>query len=266
MSECGTHKCGAEHSCNMFCASIDNLSVSYGRIRAVEGVSFTFSCGELTAIVGPNGGGKSSILKAILGKVDYSGQVALCTSAPGRSGPVIGYVPQQSGIPEDSPVSVLDLMLISEGYRPAWFYVPRKKKMQMMEILELVSAEKLAYRRIGELSGGEQQRVLLACSLNPMPDLLLLDEPVSAVDVRGMELFYEIICGLRHKFHMAIVLVSHDIVTIARHADSMILVDRKVIARGRPSDIIRLPEFRSTLGIVAGDIVKDSHICGAGHD
>jgi len=248
----------------MFCASIENLSVNYGRIRAVEGVSFTFSCGELTAIVGPNGGGKSSILKAILGKVDYRGNVSLCTRSRNGSGPVIGYVPQQSGIPKDSPVSVLDLMLISEGYKPAWFYVPSKKKKQMMDILSLVSAENLAHRRVGELSGGEQQRVLLACSLNPMPDLLLLDEPVSAVDVRGMELFYEIICGLRHRFHMAIVLVSHDIVTIARHADSMILVDRRVIASGRPSDIMKLPEFRSSLGIVAGDIGKDSHICGAG--
>ncbi|HPS57444.1 MAG TPA: metal ABC transporter ATP-binding protein [Spirochaetota bacterium] len=248
----------------MFCASIENLSVSYGRIKAVEDVSFTFSCGELTAIVGPNGGGKSSILKAILGKVDYRGHVRLCANSARKSGPVIGYVPQQSGIPKDSPVSVLDLMLISEGYMPAWFYVPRKKQQQMIDILELVSAEKLAHRRVGELSGGEQQRVLLACSLNPMPDLLLLDEPVSAVDLRGMELFYEIICGLRHKFHMAIVLVSHDIVTIARHADSMILVDRNVIAKGRPSDIIKLPEFRSKLGLVSGDIVKDSHICGAG--
>lgn len=263
MNECSTHKCQAGHMCDRFCASIENLSVSYGRIRAVGNVSFTFSCGELTAIVGPNGGGKSSILKAILGKVAYTGQVNLCAKSRKQSGPVIGYVPQQAGIPKDSPVSVMDLMLISEGYMPAWFYVPRKKKQQMIDILSLVSAEHLAYRRVGELSGGEQQRVLLACSLNPMPDLLLLDEPVSAVDVRGMELFYEIICGLRHKFHIAIVLVSHDIVAIARHADSMVLVDGSVIAKGRPSEIIKLPEFRSSMGIVAGDIVKDSHICGA---
>lgn len=263
MKHCDIHRCSPGNECNRFFGSVEGLSVSYGVRKAVNDVSFRFSCGELTAIVGPNGGGKSSILKAILGKVNYDGKINLCSRSASRGRPVIGYVPQQSGIPKDSPMNVLDLMLVSEGYLPAWFHIPRKKKAEMMDILSLVSAEKLAYRKIGELSGGEQQRVLLACSLNPMPELLLLDEPVSAVDINGMELFYEIICDLRRKFHMSIVLVSHDIITIARHVDSMILVDGRVMAQGKPSHVMNLPVFRSTLGRLAWDAETDDHVRGA---
>ncbi len=262
MKSCDAHGCGHGHACNRFCATVNGLTVSYGGRKAVEDVSFTFSCGELTAIVGPNGGGKSSILKAILGKVRYDGTVDLCAKTGTRGKPVTGYVPQQAGIPKDSPLNVLDLMLISEGYLPAWFHVPASKKRSMIEILSLVSAENLAYRKVGELSGGEQQRVLLACSLNPMPDLLLLDEPVSAIDIGGMELFYEIICDLRRRFHMAIVLVSHDIMTIAKHADSMILVNRSVIASGRPAELMKLPGFRSTLGFGMNGNGRDTHTHG----
>jgi len=264
VKHCDIHSCNSGESCNQFCATVENLTVRYGQVKAVENVSFSFSCGEITAIVGPNGGGKSSILKAILGKVPYEGSISLCKKNVKNGKPVIGYVPQQAGIQKDSPINVLDLMLISGGYKPAWFYTPQRKKNELLDILSLVSAEKLAYRKVGELSGGEQQRVLLACSLIPMPDLLLLDEPVSAVDMSGMELFYEIICDLRHKFHMAIVLVSHDISTIARHADSMILVNRKVIAGGIPSQVMRLPAFRLNLGTLlnAHNIKRDTHIRG----
>ena len=263
MKQCNVHNCGHDHACSRFCASVNGLSVSYNGIQAVKNVSFTFSCGELTAVVGPNGGGKSSILKAILGKVPYSGSIELCAEPSSGRKPVIGYVPQQAGIPKDSPLNVMDLMLVAGGYRPAWFHASARKKEQMMEILAMVSAEKLARRRISELSGGELQRVLLACSLNPMPDLLLLDEPVSAIDIKGMDLFYEIICDLRRRFHMAIVLVSHDIFAIARHADSMILLNRSVIAMGRPADVMNMPEFRTTLGPLSGDPATYNHHHGA---
>ena len=264
MKHCDAHGCGSADSCSQFCATVEGLTVKYGTVKAVENVSFGFSCGELAAIVGPNGGGKSSILKAILGKVPYEGNINLCKKNAASGRPVIGYVPQQVGIQKDSPINVLDLMLISGGYKPAWVYTTKRRKNELLEILSLVSAEKLAYRRVGELSGGEQQRVLLACALIRMPDLLLLDEPVSAVDMSGMELFYEIICDLRRTFHMAIVLVSHDISAIARHADSMILVNRKVIAGGNPDQVMRLPEFRLTLGTMLNvrNIKKDTHFRG----
>ncbi|MCU0821544.1 MAG: metal ABC transporter ATP-binding protein [Spirochaetes bacterium] len=251
--------------CGECSTDIKGLTVSYGGNRAVENVDLHFSCGELTAITGPNGGGKSSILKAILGQVEYQGKICFPSSNRNGQRPRIGYVPQNVAIQQDSPLSVCDLLLISEGYLPAWMGITRKKRAKMIDLLSLVSAENLADRKVGELSGGELQRVLLACSLNPIPDILLLDEPVSAVDANGMKNFYEIICNLRRMFHMAIVLVTHDVTSIAQHADILLVVNKKVIIKGRPVEVLGSREFISLMGSVyvdPADILKDLHCHG----
>ena len=256
------HKCSIDGICDKCCTYIEGVSVSYGGLKAVDNIDFRFSCGELTAIIGPNGGGKSSVLKAILGDIEFQGSVGFCSTSGNGKKPRIGYVPQKVSIQPDSPISVLDLMLLSQGYLPAWMHVPKKKKKEMIDLLKIVSSENLAQRRVGELSGGELQRVLLACSLNPLPDLLLLDEPVSAVDVKGMEAFYEIICNLRKVFHMSIVLVTHDIGAIAPHADKMILMNKKIFAMGDPMHVLKHPEFRKQMGSVYPfftKVLKDKH-------
>jgi len=259
------HKCSIDGACDRCCTYIEGVSVSYRGIKAVDNIDFRFSCGELTAIIGPNGAGKSSILKAILGDVEYDGSIGFCSTSGNGKKPRIGYVPQKVSIQPDSPISVLDLMLLSQGYKRTWIHVSKKKKKEMTGLLAIVSAEDLASRRVGELSGGELQRVLLACSLNPLPDLLLLDEPVSAVDVKGMESFYEIICNLRKVFHMSIVLVTHDIGAIAPHADKMILMNKKIYAIGEPLQVLKHPEFRKQMGSVYPfftKVIKDTHLSG----
>jgi len=259
------HKCGIEESCDQCCTYIDGLSVSYNGVKAVDNISFGFSCGELTAIIGPNGGGKSSILKAILGEVEFTGKIGFCSTSGNGIRPRIGYVPQNVSIQADSPISVMDLLLISQGYISAWMYLSKSKRDAMLDLLSVVSAENLADRRIGELSGGELQRVLLACSLNPVPELLLLDEPVSAVDIKGMESFYEIICNLRKKFHISILLVTHDISAIAQHADNMILLNKKIYAIGSPTEVLKHQEFGKQMGGILSippNITNDAHIYG----
>jgi len=256
------HKCSINGKCDECCTYIEGLSISYGGVNAVDNIDFRFSCGELTAIIGPNGGGKSSVLKAILGEVDYRGSIGFCSTSVNGEKPRIGYVPQKVSIQPDSPISVLDLMLLSRGSLSGWLHIARKKKKEMVDLLEIVSAENLASRKVGGLSGGELQRVLLACSLNPLPDLLLLDEPVSAVDVKGMEAFYEIICNLRKVFHMSIVIVTHDIGAIAPHADKMILMNKKIFAIGDPAHVLKHPEFRKQMGSVYPfftNVLKDKH-------
>ncbi len=255
--------------CGHCCTVIDGLTVSYGRNIAAENITTSFTCGELTAIVGPNGAGKSSILRAILGQVRHSGTVTHCGTLAQNGGPRIGYVPQKVSIAPDSPVSVCDFMLLAAGYRHVWFAVPRKNRDEMAGLLSLVNAEKLVDRTIGTLSGGELQRVLLACSLNPMPEILLLDEPISAFDVRGMDLFYEMICELRKKFHLAIVVVTHDIDLIARHADRMILMDRTILAQGAPAEVVKHPAFISVVGpahLDAAEKTGADHFSGDHHD
>jgi zinc transport system ATP-binding protein len=257
------NKCGKENPCGQCCTFIEDLTVRYDKHTAVENVSFQFLCGELTAIIGPNGAGKSTILKAILGQVKYNGFISYCSSIAGRGKPSTGYVPQKASIRQDSPINVCDFMLISAGFLPAWIYIPKIKRDEIKAVLSLVSAEKLIDRKIGELSGGELQRVLLACSLNPIPDILLLDEPVSAVDAKGMDIFYEIICDLRKRIHLAIVVVTHDIGSIARHADKMILMNKKILAQGSPQYVLNHPVFKFEMGsVIPGTIetISDTHL------
>ncbi|MCL1834475.1 MAG: metal ABC transporter ATP-binding protein [Leptospirales bacterium] len=265
MENNSSHKCSAKGSCDNCCTYIDAVSVSYNGVKAVDNINFRFSCGELTAIIGPNGGGKSSILKAILGEIEFEGNIGFCSTSGNGERPRIGYVPQNVSIQADSPINVIDLMLISQGYISAWIYPSKRKRREMQDLLDVVSAGNLAHRRIGELSGGELQRVLLACSLNPIPDLLLLDEPVSNVDIKGMESFYEIICNLRKKFHISILLVTHNIGAIVAHADNMILLNKKIYAMGTPIEVLKHQEFKKQMdGIssIPSKIIKDTHIHG----
>ena len=104
-------------------------------------------------------------------------------------------------------------------------------------------------RRLGALSGGELQRVLVALALDPLPDLLLLDEPVSGVDHNGLALFYDILADLRAKEDMAIILVSHDLALAARHADQVVLMNRGILASGTPGEVFRDPQMKATFGM-----------------
>lgn len=251
-------------SCGGCSTIIRSLSVQFSGRKAVSDISLSFSCGELTAIIGPNGGGKTSILKSILGEIPYSGKIDFCISS-GKKKPRIGYLPQKIAVQKDSPVSVCDFLLLSEGYPFTWLRVSKKRREMKIKQLEIVSAENLIDRRIGELSGGEIQRVLLAASINPAPDILLLDEPVTALDSKGIDIFYELICSLRKKFHMTILVVSHDIGAISKHADKMYLINEKVITHGTPAEVLSSSEFRREMGEVyfkLSDTKTDHHIYG----
>ena len=136
------NNCSVDGRCDKCCTYIEGLSVNYGKVNAVDNIDFRFSCGELTAIIGPNGGGKSSILKAILGDVEYRGSIGFCSTSGNGKKPRIGYVPQKVSIQPDSPISVLDLMLLSRGSMSAWMYITKKKKKEMIDLLEIVSAGK----------------------------------------------------------------------------------------------------------------------------
>ena len=251
-------------SCSGCSTIIRSLSVQFSGRKALSDISLSFSCGELTAIIGPNGGGKTSILKSILGEIPYSGKIDFCISS-GKKKPRIGYLPQKIAVQKDSPVSVCDFLLLSEGYPFTWLRVSKKRREMKIKLLEIVSAENLIDRRIGELSGGELQRVLLAASINPVPDILLLDEPVTALDSKGIDIFYELICSLRKKFHMTILVVSHDIGAISKHADKMYLINEKVITHGTPSKVLSSREFRREMGEVyfrLSGAKTDHHIYG----
>ncbi len=237
------------HECGLRCVSLEKVGVKKGRRRLIEDVSLELHCGEITAIIGANGAGKTTLIRAILGDVPHTGRVRFNDHNGNEvSGIKIGYVPQQLHFDLSSPVSVTDLFASVGSRRPAFFGAGKARRERTHACLAAAGCEKLADRRLGELSRGELQRILLALALDPVPDLLILDEPVSGVDAGGLEQFYSTVSGLRHNYHMAIVLISHDLPLVEKYADRVVLMGGRVLAYGRPEEVYATEAFRKTFG------------------
>ena len=245
-------------SCEHCCIKIEDLNVEFGGNAVVRNVNFHINCAELVALTGPNGAGKTSLLRAIIGEIPYRGKMIFQIAGRPHISPRIGYVPQRVGIDPDSPMSVLDLVTASTSWRPIWLGANRSLRMAAETILAKVSGEHLVSRKLGELSGGELQRVLLAIAMAPAPNLLLLDEPVSNIDPKGLSLFYETVCDLRRRHDVAVVMVTHDLLGISPHADTVVLMNRSVIATGSPGEILADANMTSILGIAPYTVSKST--------
>jgi zinc transport system ATP-binding protein len=246
----GKHgKC--EDKCSgLCCTKIEHFSVTRGTARILENVNMHIHCGELTAIIGPNGAGKTTLLRAILGEVPHTGELKYLDSARSRVGrPLIGYVPQRISFDTDTPASVLDLFIACRSKMPAWLFKPGNVRKKALDGLAKVKAEHLAERRLGALSGGEMQRVLLALALDPVPNLLLLDEPSSGIDQGGLELFYNTVSEIRQNHDLSIILVSHDFDLVAKYADRVVLLNRTVILSGTPEQVFNDERTMGLFGV-----------------
>lgn len=244
--------------CNKVCCTkLENFSVIAGNLKIFDNVNLHMHCGELTAIIGPNGAGKSTLLKAILGEIKHGGTLKYTDAAGQRSNrPVIGYVPQYLRFDLSTPTSVFDLFMACLSKRPVWLLSDKKLKQRVLKCLARVKAEYLIDRRLGALSGGEMQRVLLALALEPLPNLLLLDEPVSGVDKNGTELFYQMVAKLRSDYDMAIILVSHDLDLVYKYADNVVLMNKAVVASGAPEEVFSNKETQKIFGMLVATDLK----------
>lgn len=232
---------------------IKNLQVKRGGNIVLGGVTLSANHGETLALIGQNGAGKTTLLKAILGTVDYKGEINFFDSAGNRiSAPRIGYVPQRLSFDKNTPITVLDFMCANLSSRPIWLGHEKKHRQMAFDALKRVGAENLIEKPIGKLSGGELQRVLLAFALEPRPDILLLDEPVSAVDRKGISTFYSIIKSMREEFHMPVILVSHDLGHVVKYASSYALINHTVIETGKAVDLPESKKVRETFGMEFG--------------
>ncbi|MBR3459099.1 MAG: metal ABC transporter ATP-binding protein [Selenomonadaceae bacterium] len=248
------HRAASGSDCSgLCCTKIEDFGVKVGNLEIFSHVNLHIHCGQLTAVIGPNGAGKSTLLKAILGEMPHTGKLHYIDAKGKHTGnPVIGYVPQYLRFDVSSPTSVMDIFMACLSKRPVWFCSGSRLRPRILEQLARVKAEHLIDRRLGALSGGELQRVLLALALDPLPDLLLLDEPVSGVDRNGRELFYEIVSELRAKEDMAIILISHDLGLVAKHADQVVLMDKGVLVSGTPETVFADERTRQVFGMPEG--------------
>lgn len=240
----------AVSSCGLCCTRVEHLSVQLGGREILHDINLHIHCGEITALIGPNGAGKSTLLRALLGLVPYSGKILFADAAGGPSRqPRIGYVPQHLEFDRQAPISVADLFATAIGRRPAFLGHSRRMLETAEQSLTHVGASNLLQKPLGALSGGELQRVLLALALTPRPDVLLLDEPVSGVDIKGLEQFYEQVDEIRRQDDLTVVLVSHDMGAIARHADRVVLLrGGQLLSQGKAHDVLGSPSFMETFG------------------
>lgn len=230
--------------CGLCCTKIENFGVKAGNTVILSDVNLHIHCGELTAVIGPNGAGKSTLLKALLGEVAHTGTLTFMQSeGTAAKAPVMGYVPQSLNLDSGSPTSVLDLFLSCRSSFPTWLWKPKKEVERIKIRLSKVKADHLLNRRLGALSGGELQRVLLALALDPVPEILLLDEPVSGIDQNGLELFYETVSALRKAYDLSIILVSHDLDLVKKYADRVVLLSGTVLKVGSPEEVLESESF-----------------------
>ena len=241
----------ADECAKVCCTKIEDFGVKAGNLIIFEDVNIHVHCGQLTALIGPNGAGKSTLLKAILGEIEHTGTLHYVDAKNQHTGhPIIGYVPQYLTFDVTAPTSVIDLFMACLSQKPVWLFSSKNIRQRVLDGLKRVQAEHLIDRRLGALSGGELQRVLLALALDPVPDLLLLDEPVSGVDQNGLDLFYDIVLNLKASEDMAIILISHDLEQVAKHADQVILLNKKVLAAGTPDEVFSNEKMKKIFGTI----------------
>ena len=241
--------CG--HSC---CLRVENLSVKIGADDILKDVNLHVHCGELVALIGPNGAGKSTFLKAILGQREYEGVIAFSEPGQRSKKPRIGYVPQSPAFDPSDPVSVADLFACCMSRRPAFLGLGKSMRQTVLDCLSRVHGEDLIDKRVGTLSGGELQRVLLALALEPMPNILILDEPLSGVDVEGMETLMDMLDEIRKTYDLSILMTTHDFSMLERYADQAVLIDRTVLASGTPREVLGSRAFREVFHMKGGSL------------
>lgn len=220
------------------CLKIEDLSVWAGKQEILTGVHMHVHCGEILTVIGPNGSGKTTLVRAILGQREHTGTIRFERGDGGPQRPILGYVPQTPNFEPGDPVSVLDLFSMYLSRRPAFLPAGKRFRTRVGELLKRVQAEHLMDRRMGSLSGGELQRVLLALALEPAPHILILDEPVSGVDIDGQQLFYRLLDEVRNQYDLSVILITHDYDMIRSYADRVLLLDRTVVAEGTPEEVL----------------------------
>ena len=240
---------GCSRAC---CLRAEGLGVTAGDQVILHDVDFHLHCGEITALIGPNGAGKSTLFKTVLGQLPHTGTIDFQKAGGKHTRPLIGYVPQSPSFDRGDPVSVLDLFSASISDWPVFLPTPKRLRTRVETCLSRVHAESLIDKRIGALSGGELQRVLLAMALEPVPHILILDEPLSGVDIEGEKQLLDMLDEVHTQYDVSMLLSTHDFATLEEYADKVILLQGTVLKAGKPTEVLSSPEFREVFHLTLG--------------
>lgn len=236
-------------ACGFHCIKTNNISVKYGNNVILEDINLHIHCGKFTVIIGRNGAGKSTLMKAILDEIPHEGDISFVDIKNNKVQDLkVGYVPQSLNIAKNTPASVYDLFASFISNTPVFLWKKKNLYDQIKERLKIFEGEDLIDKAVCDLSGGEMQRVLLSIALTPIPNLLLLDEPISGIDRNGMELFYSNIDKLKKNYDLAIIMISHDFDFVRKYADNVILLDKTIKLEGTPEEVLNSEEFYAVFG------------------
>lgn len=225
---------------------VAHLTVAFGKTTVIEDLSFAVEAGSCLAIIGPNGSGKTVLFKALIGAVPARGAVRW---APGTR---IGYVPQKLDIERDLPLTGLEFL----GARAEVGRVPVSEVSRALALVDLPS--ETAAQPIGTLSGGQFQRLLLAFALMARPSVLLFDEPTAGVDEPGQEEIYGLFARLRREERLTLLLISHELTLVYRHADNVLCLSRRRAWIGPPVTILTPERLREAYGTTTQFHIHDA--------
>ncbi len=234
------------HSHDAF-LEIENLTVGYGGAPVLNGLDLSLQRGQLGSLIGPNGAGKSTLLKTIAGLLKPAGGQIRCSTQR------IGYVPQQLPLDRALPLTVGEFLSLKLRKSRFWFGgVRREDRPTLLAGLDEIGAAHLMDRQLGRLSGGELQRILIAYALLNRPELLLLDEPLTGVDIRGGLTFDGLLHHLHDHLKMTILMVSHDLHLVEHLSDTVFCINGELCCHGDPDEVLRPENLAKAYGHLPG--------------
>ncbi len=259
-----------EHDLSRPILELKDVSVHFNGTLALDSVSFELHAGERVAVIGPNGAGKSTLFNVISGVLPPTrGRADIYGHRPGAH-ICIAYVPQRSEVDWKFPVSAADVVMMGRVGKLGLFHWPKRKDWTIVdEALELVGLSHLAQRQIGELSGGQQQRVFIARALAQEAELMLMDEPLTGLDVKSQEGIFSILDEL-HQREVTVLVATHDLNLAAERFDRLMLINQKIIGFGQAGQVftpkLLSQAYSGSMRLIETSegtmFVNDSHCCG----
>lgn len=233
---------------------IKNLFFKYESSWVLENINITLKEKEFLAIIGPNGGGKTTLLKLILGFLTPTkGEILIFNSPPIKMRKIIGYVPQHTNFSLDIPINVLDIVMQGRLEKNKFFFSKEDKKIALNN-LEKLGILHLKDKKISNLSGGERQKVLIARALSTNPKILIMDEPTSAIDPTGQKEILDLI----EKLDLTRIVVSHDLKILLRKVDKIAYINKKAVIHSGPK--LNIPNDKHFCEVELIDFLKESNV------